>query len=322
MSQQSYCKRMYLISEGQYKEYYDLKNKFNDQNVANQTTNNDQNDASQITNQSSAEINPDKIEESASNVETGTGYPSNDIKLKKRYSDFIRSTNLQKHIEDKNWKYLYDKILPLLKLNTDLQKNVKITQNSNQSTNTPGRRHQTTQNTEQSSNTDPGPGPDSSNRFDETHFNFDDSYFNDNTYDWDDNANNYYPDTPEVSSFHLPSSFLDKSQREYIPSPTLLDSLKKHPRWIESKNQASPSLRTPEHKTKNSETSKNTPDAPSLSLKSMPLTPESVVSPEFKKKKENPEKVKKKKKKKNEPKDYSSPPKTRAKSGIGKWTKF
>merc|ERR1712168_978283 len=97
--------------------------------------------------------------------------------------------------------------------------------------------------------------------------------------DWDENANNYYPDTPEVSSFHLPSSFLDKSQ--YIPSPTLLDSLKKHPRWIESKNQASPSLRTPEHKTKNSETSKNTPDAPSLPLKSMPLTPESVVSPEF-----------------------------------------
>ena len=137
MSQQNYCRRMYLISEAQYKEFYDLKNN-EKKNVETRVE--------QPSLATSSVVNPDtasKIEESLpsneelpTNAETGTGRKSgNDVKLKKIFSNFIRNENLQRHIENRNWNYLYSKILPLVKSNADLQKSVKIVKNNDQDTN-------------------------------------------------------------------------------------------------------------------------------------------------------------------------------------------
>ena len=136
MSEQNYCRRMYLISEAQYKEFYDLKN--------NEKQHVESKNIEQPSPATSSVVNPDtasKIEESLPTgeelpTETGTGRKSgNDVKLRQIFSDFIRNDNLQKHIETRNWNYLYSKILPLMKTNADLQKSVKIVKNNNNNKN-------------------------------------------------------------------------------------------------------------------------------------------------------------------------------------------
>ena len=136
---QSYCRRMYLLSEEQYKLFYNLKTK-NDENQTTKSTetadvSSPNQNASNLEEQtppiSDSSQNPESGSGSYQNLESGSGL-SNDINLKKKYSDFVKKQNLQKFVEDKNLKYLYDKILPLMKTNIELQK--KAMQN-----NVPGR---------------------------------------------------------------------------------------------------------------------------------------------------------------------------------------
>ena len=111
---QSYCRRMYLISEDQYKEYYNLKSK-NDEKLQIANESPETATTTTVPNASSIEETPTVPDITQNNVETGTG--SNDVNLRKKFSDFIRNQNLQKHLEQQNWNYLYEKILPLLKTN-------------------------------------------------------------------------------------------------------------------------------------------------------------------------------------------------------------
>ena len=134
---QNYCQRMYLLSERQYKEYYDLKSKFDNTTESSETNTVTQEPT--VVNQDQQSIidkipsnSASNLEETppTSNLETGAGLnDGRDIELKKRNSDFIRTQILQKFLEDKNWKYLYEKIFPLMKTNAELQKNANKVQN-------------------------------------------------------------------------------------------------------------------------------------------------------------------------------------------------
>lgn len=126
MSNEDYCKRMYLIPQQDYDEYYQLKHnqtKKNDLSELEEKSGKNELLESTYDPQQSEQPSEQQQQQQPMSEETlGEGKISNDILLKRKNADFQTRKNIEKNLEDQITQKIYAKILPLLEQNAQITK--------------------------------------------------------------------------------------------------------------------------------------------------------------------------------------------------------